>query len=94
MWRRTRWWAVGDWRNDAACRDMELSVFFPESVPANSGYQVGWDPRPAVKVCRGCPVRPDCLEFALNDTNQYGVWGGLTEDERKELRRRRSRRIR
>ncbi len=48
---------------------------------------VGADPAPAQQLCDPCPFRTDCLTFALN-TDTHGVWGGLTEDQREQLRTR------
>ena len=69
-----------DWRKDAACRDLETAVFFPDTEEEAAA---------AVAVCATCPVREACLEFALVTRQDDGVWGGLTESERKRLRRRR-----
>ena len=68
------------WRRDAACRDLDTNVFFPLSDD---------EAGPAKAVCATCPVREDCLEFALVTRQGDGVWGGLTESERRRLRRRR-----
>ncbi len=69
-----------DWRLGAACRDLDTAVFFPES---EDGAAV------AKAVCAACPVRGACLEFALVTRQDDGVWGGLDENERRRLRRRR-----
>jgi WhiB family redox-sensing transcriptional regulator len=69
-----------DWKLKAACRDLDTSLFFPESEA---------DAHEAKEVCAGCPVREACLEFALSTRQHDGVWGGLTESERKRVRRRR-----
>ncbi len=68
------------WREDAACRTADTALFFPDSED-----QAG----PAVAVCAVCPVREECLEFALATRQDDGVWGGMTETDRKRLRRRR-----
>jgi WhiB family redox-sensing transcriptional regulator len=68
-----------DWKLKAACRDLDTSLFFPDSEA---------DAAPAQEVCAGCPVRAECLEFALATRQHDGVWGGLTETERRRLRRR------
>ena len=67
-----------DWRLDAACRD--LDIFFPETEEAVAA---------AKAVCAACPVREACLEFALITRQDDGVWGGLEENERRRVRRRR-----
>ncbi|MDQ1438626.1 MAG: WhiB family transcriptional regulator, redox-sensing transcriptional regulator [Acidimicrobiaceae bacterium] len=69
-----------DWKQRAACRDLDTSLFFPESEA---------DAAPAKAVCTGCPVREACLDFALTTRQHDGVWGGLSESERRRVRRRR-----
>ena len=68
-----------DWKEDASCRDLALDLFFTDSE-SDSG--------PALAVCAICPVRADCLDFALRTRQNDGVWGGHTETERRRLRRR------
>lgn len=68
-----------DWKADAACRDLDIDLFFPDTES---------DSAPAVAVCAGCPVREACLDFALRTRQNDGVWGGHTESERKRIRRR------
>jgi WhiB family redox-sensing transcriptional regulator len=68
------------WRQQAACRDADTAIFFPDS-----DTEAG----PALAVCATCPVREACLEFALATNQADGVWGGATETERRRLRRRR-----
>jgi WhiB family redox-sensing transcriptional regulator len=68
------------WRQDAACRDADTSIFFPETDDEAAA---------ALALCAACPVREACLEFALITRQDDGVWGGMTETERKRLRRRR-----
>lgn len=72
--------AAEDWRQAAACRGMDVEIFFPASDE---------DAGPAKSVCMQCPVRHDCLEWAMATRQGDGVWGGLTETERRRLRRRR-----
>lgn len=68
-----------DWQERGACRDADPDLFFPErGSPGDS----------AKRVCVTCPVRIECLEYALANSERYGVWGGLTERERTRLRRR------
>ena len=62
------------WREQAACRDAELDVFFPER-----GESAG----PARQVCARCPVRQPCLDYAISNRIAYGIWGGLTGRERR-----------
>jgi WhiB family redox-sensing transcriptional regulator len=67
------------WRARAACRDADINIFFP-----TTDEEAG----PAKAICATCPVRVECLEFALATRQEDGVWGGLTETERRRLRRR------
>ncbi len=69
-----------DWRRDAACRDLDTAVFFPDTDEEVAA---------AKAVCVACPVREACLEFALITRQDDGVWGGLDENERRRVRRRR-----
>lgn len=68
-----------DWKAEAACRDLETDLFFPENEAAAA---------PALAVCEVCPVREACLDFALRTRQHDGVWGGLTESGRRRVRRR------
>ena len=72
-----------EWMTQGKCRDLPWDVFFPRDgmgVPA------------AQKICATCPVSQDCLEYALENHINHGVWGGCSERERARiLRRRRSR---
>jgi WhiB family redox-sensing transcriptional regulator len=67
------------WRDLAACRGAALNLFFPER---------GESAEPARRVCAACPVRQPCLDYAISNRITYGVWGGLTERERRALRSR------
>lgn len=69
-----------NWRTQAACRGLDTDIFFPAS-DADAG--------PARAVCATCPVREACLEWAIATRQEEGVWGGLTDGERRRLRRRR-----
>lgn len=79
-----------DWRSDAACADKDTDLFFPVGTTGPAVSQA----EDAKKVCMGCDVREQCLEFALASNQDAGIWGGLTEDERRTLRRSRQRRRR
>ena len=72
------------WRDDAACRDADPDLFFPGGDASSALAQV----KSAKLICRGCPVRITCLSWALDSGRQHGIWGGLTEDERRRLHRR------
>lgn len=67
-----------DWTLRAKCRGME-DALFPE----------GKDQKRARTVCNGCPVRSECLAEALDNRIEWGVWGGMTERERRQLLRQR-----
>ena len=67
------------WRELAACRGTDLEVFFP-----GRGESAG----PARQVCAACPVRQPCLDYAITNRIVHGIWGGLTERERRALRSR------
>ena len=67
------------WQERALCAQTDPEAFFPEK---------GGSTREAKKVCLGCEVRADCLEYALLHDERFGIWGGLSERERRRLRRR------
>lgn len=72
------------WRDQAACSAHDSSIFFPAGESGAAAGQI----RLAKQICSGCDVSDECLDYAI-DTNQVaGIWGGLTEDERRPLRRR------
>lgn len=79
-----------DWRNEASCRDADPDLFFPIGTTGIAVEQVDT----AKRICGSCLVREPCLEFALASNQDAGVWGGLTEDERRTLKRARQRRRR
>jgi WhiB family redox-sensing transcriptional regulator len=66
-----------EWRLDALCAETDPEAFFPEK---------GGSTREAKRVCTGCQVRAECLEFALANDERFGIWGGLSERERRRLR--------
>lgn len=67
------------WRQDAACRSSDAEELFADSAQQKR----------AKAVCTGCPVRIECLVEALDNRVEFGVWGGMTERERRALLRRR-----
>lgn len=79
-----------DWRKEASCRDADPDLFFPIGTTGIAVEQVDT----AKRICGSCLVREPCLEFALASNQDAGVWGGLTEDERRTLKRARQRRRR
>jgi hypothetical protein len=76
-----------DWRHRAACRDADPEIFFPV---ATTGPALARQEAAALAYCARCPVRAQCLAFAL-DALPYGIAGGMTEDRRRTLRRARER---
>jgi WhiB family redox-sensing transcriptional regulator len=75
--------SIRSWRDDAACRDTDPDLFFPVGTTGLAVDQIA----SAKAVCATCPVRRECLEFALFTNQDSGVWGGTSEDERRKLRR-------
>ncbi|MFB6783577.1 MULTISPECIES: WhiB family transcriptional regulator [unclassified Streptomyces] len=73
-----------NWRTHAACRDEDPDLFFPIGSTGPALVQT----EEAKEVCRGCPVREQCLEWAMENGQDSGVWGGLGEAERRALKRR------
>ncbi|MER8185078.1 WhiB family transcriptional regulator [Kitasatospora sp. NPDC094015] len=71
------------WQTEAACRGADSSLFF--HPPGERGGPHDDRDEAAKQVCAGCPVRAQCLEYALAAREPYGVWGGLSEDERQTL---------
>jgi WhiB family transcriptional regulator, redox-sensing transcriptional regulator len=67
------------WQERALCAQTDPEAFFPEK---------GGSTREAKKICVQCPVRAECLEYALSNDERFGIWGGLSERERRRLRRR------
>lgn len=71
-----------DWRDDAACLHADPGLFFPASTTGPAVTQV----ENAKRICQACPVRTPCLNWALDQGSSLGIWGGTTEDERRNLR--------
>ncbi|MEE1619946.1 WhiB family transcriptional regulator [Zafaria sp. Z1313] len=67
------------WQTEALCAQTDPEAFFPEK---------GGSTRDAKKVCGACNVRAECLEYALSNDERFGIWGGLSERERRRLRKR------
>lgn len=67
------------WQADALCAQTDPESFFPEK---------GGSTRDAKKICASCEVRGECLEYALSNDERFGIWGGLSERERRKLRQR------
>ena len=67
-----------DWQERALCAQTDPEAFFPEK---------GGSTREAKKICSGCEVRAECLEYALEHDERFGIWGGMSERERRRLKR-------
>ena len=76
-----------DWRHEAACREEDPEVFFPVGNTGPALAQI----EEAKKICERCPVKEPCLAWALESGQDAGVWGGLSEDERRAMKRRAAR---
>jgi WhiB family redox-sensing transcriptional regulator len=76
-----------DWRHTAVCRDEDPELFFPVGNSGPALAQIA----DAKLVCNRCPVTTECLSWALNTGQDSGVWGGMSEDERRALKRRNAR---
>jgi WhiB family redox-sensing transcriptional regulator len=74
-----------DWRASAACRGTDPELFFPIGTTDPAALLQA---REALTICAGCPVSGPCLSWALESNQDTGIWGGLTERERRSLRRR------
>jgi WhiB family redox-sensing transcriptional regulator len=68
------------WKAKGNCVGVDPDLFFPSR---------GETADPAKRVCQGCVVRDECLEFAMSNGEKFGIWGGLSERERRRLRRQR-----
>ena len=80
-----------DWRAAGACRSADPELFFPIATGvAVTVTQV----RKAQRICAGCGVRQQCLDFAMQNSEVHGVWGGTTPEERVRTRRAQVRRAR
>src|ERR1035438_3986155 len=66
------------WQDQALCAQTDPEAFFPEK---------GGSTREAKRVCRSCEVRAECLEYALENDERFGIWGGLSERERRKVKR-------
>jgi WhiB family redox-sensing transcriptional regulator len=68
-----------EWQERALCSQTDPEAFFPEK---------GGSTREAKRICSRCDVKADCLEYALGHDERFGIWGGLSERERRKLKRR------
>ena len=69
------------WQDYANCRGADADLFFPER---------GASTRKAKGICAACQVQVDCLEFAVTKSEKFGIWGGLSERERRKIRKQRA----
>jgi WhiB family redox-sensing transcriptional regulator len=76
-----------DWRHHAACRDEDPELFFPIGNTGPALLQID----EAKRVCQRCAVMELCLQWALESGQDSGVWGGMSEDERRAVKRRSAR---
>jgi WhiB family redox-sensing transcriptional regulator len=88
--RESRSVAAMDWRHRAACRDEDPELFFPIGTSGPALLQV----EQAKAVCRRCTVADNCLQWALETGQDAGVWGGMSEEERRAVKRRSGLRVR
>jgi WhiB family redox-sensing transcriptional regulator len=70
-----------EWQSNARCAEVDPEIFFPER---------GGSSKKAREVCSDCEVSAQCLEYALNNKEQFGIWGGTSERERRRLRKERT----
>ena len=75
--------ATRTWRLEAACRELPTELFFP----IGHGPRAQAQTKVAKEICRDCAVRAQCLAYALATNARYGVFGGLAEEERRDVRR-------
>jgi WhiB family redox-sensing transcriptional regulator len=67
------------WQADSLCAQTDPEAFFPEK---------GGSTRDAKRICTSCEVKAQCLDYALANDERFGIWGGLSERERRKLRKR------
>jgi WhiB family redox-sensing transcriptional regulator len=79
-----------EWRAASACLSADPELFFPIAQGSAADRQIST----ALRVCAGCAVRQQCLDFAMTTGETHGIWGGTTPDERIRARRRSMRRRR
>ena len=75
---------IPQWRGLASCARHTPDLFLPAGETGLGGTQIAM----AKRICIGCPVRQECLDYALVSNQRFGIWGGLTEEERRPVRRR------
>jgi len=73
-----------EWRDLASCKEADPELFFPAGESGPAIDQI----RKAKEICASCPVIEECLDYAIETGQVAGIWGGLTEEERRPVRRR------
>lgn len=73
------------WQERAACKGMDQDVFYGPDAPESSAERIAREEK-AKSVCASCPVREQCLNYALTQNEVYGIWGGMTERERRAIK--------
>lgn len=73
-----------EWQARASCRGPHAIVFFPPSHSERKDERIERE-RAAKEICRPCPVRQECLDYAIKIREAHGIWGGLNEAERKQI---------
>ncbi|MDP9801346.1 WhiB family redox-sensing transcriptional regulator [Arcanobacterium wilhelmae] len=68
------------WMEDALCAQTDPDIFYPEK---------GGSTAPATSICRNCPVRAECLDYAVTNDIRHGIWGGTSDNDRKRMSRER-----
>lgn len=71
------------WRTRATCKDTDPELFFPVGTTGQALLQIDR----AKEVCDDCPVKIECLDFAIATNQDSGIWGGTSEEERRDIRR-------
>lgn len=77
---------VGDWADEAACAGCDAELWFPAEENPRRGRRARLPAPEAIRICGTCPVITECLQHALDHDEADGVWGGLTAEERRQLR--------
>ncbi len=76
--------ALKEWQERSACRDSDPELFFPVGTTGAAIHQI----ERAMAICSVCEVTDSCLQYALETNQEFGVWGGYPEDDRRRLRKR------
>ena len=74
---------AGEWLSAGACQSADPEIFFPVSGSGAAAPQI----EQALRICADCRVRRECLEFAMNNSEMHGIWGGTTPEDRTRARR-------